>query len=152
MYHEDGDAFLRNRDGSERAVKDLPWQHVAVMAPDGRIAVNTVVPVSDGTHSSYTAPVWLSDLQRSFATYTLKLTRSLEFTFQTCKGGRVQQGCGEGEVKLDPRVFWDLRDVKASLCLDYGDPVFHNIWVADNFNNFSKALPLLKNFLRLAKL
>ena len=66
MYHEDGDAFLRNRDGSERAVKDLPWQHVAVMAPDGRIAINTVVPGSDGKQPSYTAPLWLSDLQRSF--------------------------------------------------------------------------------------
>ena len=139
VYDEAGDAFLQEQGGSQRAVSELPWQQVALVIPDGRIFINTVVPgTDDGTPPSYGAPVWLSDLQRSFGSYTLRLTKSLAFTVQISKGGRVQQGGGEGGVTLDPRAFWDLRDVKASLCIDYGGPVFHNTWVAENFKNFSK--------------
>ena len=39
-----------------------------------------------------------------------------------------------------PGAFWDLRNVKAGLCIDYGDERLHHDWVSRNVWNLQKHL------------
>ena len=101
VYDNAGDAFLQEQGGSQRAVSELPWQQVALVIPDGRICINTVVPgTGDDTPPAYEAPVWLSDLQRSFGSYTLRLTKSLAFTVQ--QGWSRAAGWWRGRCDVGP--------------------------------------------------
>ena len=36
-----------------------------------------------------------------------------------------------------PHAFWNLRDLKSGLCIDYGEPAFHTDWPARNYGNLS---------------
>ena len=133
-YNDGGWAFLQRRDGSQTAIKELAWKKVAVEAGDGRIAINTLKSTSPSTYSA----VWLQDAQHTFDSFTLAITTSLRLTFHVCRAGKAQEdGDGPGVV-LDPRVFWDVRDIKSGLCVDYGSDELHNNWVADNWKNLCR--------------
>ena len=66
------------------------------------------------------------------------MTRELDLTCHEFKFGHPIDPGADLPVVEKPGVFWNMRDLKAGLCIDYGEPTFHTDWPSRNFQNLSK--------------
>ena len=114
----------------------MPWKRIAVQSQNGQICVN--IKREEGPKSPQYDRVWLHDEKYKFETRTLHLTRELDLTCHVFKFGSPIDPGADAPVVEKPYVFWNMRDLKAGLCIDYGEPKFHIDWPARNFNNLSK--------------
>ena len=133
LKYLDGWAFLHHKRLGDVAVNSLPWKKKAIQDAAGRIAIRTTDAGGKST------VVWLDNVQDKFTTQTLVMSKSNNLVFHSFEYNKLDSLLTMRSLApscpMLPTVFWDLRNIKAAINIDYGGPDLHNEWVARNYKS-----------------
>ena len=133
LNYLDGWAFLHHKRLGDVAVNSLPWNKKAIQDAAGRIAIRTTDAGGKST------VVWLDKVQDKFTTKTLVMSKSNKLVFHSFEYNKLDSLLTMRSLApscpMLPTVFWDLRNIKAAINIDYGGPDLHNEWVARNYKS-----------------